>query len=813
MLRQFEKISRRLAGLKLDLMYFNKCEELSLIPQFLTCKLSSHEAYRNSKVFFKKALGEQKKLVAGKLKDCKIEYKRQAANLRQKISICQFRLLVSSLRLNATTKIIAEKTKRHNSKLYRLWMKQRPATPDCVINCSSKQLTLSQRNALMYGLNHSILPSKIDPIAIRASVDGQVNKICQRHNVKLSFDNENTIRQATERFINVGESVCNSRKNRFMHRALRTLSRDTTIRVCKMDKGVGTVIMDSEDYYKKLDCIVGDQTRFVELDYNINTENLAECSKAPWITKERRVANYLRQYIKPLVDDSTYWRMYPKGTQPGKLYGTAKHHKEGCPMRPVLSAVNTPEYHLAKWMEKQLKPFVDNRYSVPSSSTFVDQLSQLKPTASDTCVSFDIKSLYTNVPLDEVIDDIAATVYSDTAVSPYFRESKITKTVFKNILRTCSRSIFVYNKKLYMQKDGVAMGSPLAPLLADWFVTRIENKILSDSKVLCRPTFYRRYVDDIFAVFKSMEERDEFFNVLNNMHKNLKFTMETTSPVLPFLDVGVSVDFDAFHTQVYRKPTNTHVIMNYHSEAPLKWKQALIRCLLQRAHRLSSCAELFFTEVETIKTIFAKNAYPPDLVDKSVNDYFNLHSISETTFQRSTSAQQTGSQLQVSQDLKQAFLTIPYLGKCSIQFQRQISNQMKEHQITTKAAYNTVKVSSYFSLKSTCSSLFKSNVIYRFRCSGDQSTSYIGESQRQLFKRILEHTTKATSTSAVFEHLIGCNHCQSDGKISKRFEILRQCDWHNVLTFEALLIRKHRPTLNVQLGPSRGMMTSLSLYH
>ncbi|MEL6805642.1 MAG: hypothetical protein AAFO91_17875 [Bacteroidota bacterium] len=44
--------------------------------------------------------------------------------------------------------------------------------------------------------------------------------------------------------------------------------------------------MDSEDYYKKLDCIVGDRTRFVELDYNINTESLAECSKAHWITRE-----------------------------------------------------------------------------------------------------------------------------------------------------------------------------------------------------------------------------------------------------------------------------------------------------------------------------------------------------------------------------------------------------------------------------------------------------------------------------------------------------------------------------------------------
>ena len=661
----------------------------------------------------------------------------------------------------------------------------------------------------MYGLNHSILPSRINPLAIRANIDGQVNKICQRNNIKLSFDDTNIVRKATESFINIGETVCNSRRNRFLHQTLRTLSRDKTIRICKMDKGVGTVIMDVDEYYRKLDCIVADQTRFSLLDYNINTENTTECNKAPWIAKERQVQNYLRKYIKPLVDDATYWRMYPKGTQPGKLYGMAKHHKDGCPMRPVLSAINTPEYQLAKWIERHLKPFVDNRHSVPSSSIFVDQLSQIKPSANEICVSFDIKSLYTNVPLNEVVEDIVATVYSDSAASTFFRDSKITKTVFRNILKTCSKSIFVYNDKLYMQTDGVAMGSPLAPLLADWFVAKIENKILSDPDITCRPKFFRRYVDDIFTTFESTADRDEFFRILNNSHSNLKFTMETTSDVLPFLDVGVSIDKDVFHTQVYRKPTNTHVIMNYHSEAPLKWKRALIRTLLMRAHRISSCLELFLTEVETIKCILQKNSYPTAFIEKNVNEFFNRRAINIATFERATRKTAT---TQKSNDLKEAFLTIPYLGRSSIKLQRQIYNQMLKHHISIRTAYTTVKVSSYFGLKSKCSDLFKSNVVYQFTCSGDQSTSYIGESQRHLYKRILEHTEKSTSASAIFDHLYDCGTCQNVADISKQFEILQCCDWYNVLTFEALLILKHQPKLNIQLGPGKGTMTSLSLY-
>ena len=78
------------------------------------------------------------------------------------------------------------------------------------------------------------------------------------------------------------------------------------------------------------------------------------------------------------------------------------------------------------------------------------------------------------------------------------------------MLQACSESIFLFNTKVYKQIDGLAMGSPLAPLLANWFVAMIENKLLCDTSVK-QPTFYRRYVDDIFAVFRCVEERDAFF--------------------------------------------------------------------------------------------------------------------------------------------------------------------------------------------------------------------------------------------------------------------------------------------------------------
>ena len=132
---------------------------------------------------------------------------------------------------------------------------------------------------------------------------------------------------------------------------------------------------------------------------------------------------------------------------------------------------------------------------------------------------------------------------------------------------------------------------------------------------------------------------------------------------------------------------------------------------------------------------------------------------------------------------------------------------MNKHQVSVRAAYKTVKVSSYFSLKDKCSDLFRSNVVYRFTCSDDKNSSYIGETKRHLFERIVEHCLKKTSESAIFDHLYQCDVCQNVKNIANSFEIIQHCDWYDVLSCEALLITIlyiNRPSI-FNLAPERGL--------
>ena len=350
----------------------------------------------------------------------------------------------------------------------------------------------------------------------------------------------------------------------------------------------------------------------------------------------------------------------------------------------------------------------------------------------------------------------------------------------------------------------------MAPLLANWFVTTIENNILSAKEHdLCKPSYYRRYVDDIFAVFSSETSRDAFFEVLNNAHSNLIFTMEISTGALPFLDTQVTIKHLGFQVEVYRKPTNTDVVMNYDSSAPPKWKRALINCLLLRAYNISSSFSLFKKEVERVKTTLQRNSYPDYIVNQAVNAFILRNNITVDAYKI---IQVNDDHHTPSKDPKEYF-TIPYVGRPSLKLQRRIHEEMKKHDLTTLASYTTTKVGSYFNLKSGCSSIFKANVVYEFTCACDKSCSYIGETQRQLFRRITEHSEPSKTYSAIFEHLQGCSDCQNEKNICSRFKIMQHCNKWNVTSYESLLISKYRPKLNTQLGPGNGTIISLALYN
>ena len=118
--------------------------------------------------------------------------------------------------------------------------------------------------------------------------------------------------------------------------------------------------------------------------------------------------------------------------------------------------------------------------------------------------------------------------------------------MLKELLLLCTQnSCVLFTDDLYEQIDGVFMGSPLGHVFANIFMYEIEIKLLKSG----RPKYHNfcnslycgyRYVDDIFCVFSYELNTQVLLNVLNSLHINLKFTIETkTVHTFHFLDVNI----------------------------------------------------------------------------------------------------------------------------------------------------------------------------------------------------------------------------------------------------------------------------------
>ena len=352
------------------------------------------------------------------------------------------------------------------------------------------------------------------------------------------------------------------------------------------------------------------------------------------------------------------------------------------------------------------------------------------------------------------------------------------------MLRLATQGLFIHNDILFKQIDGVAMGSPLGPTMANFFFATLEKNVFEKFNK-CAPMLYLRYVDDVFAIFVNDDMCYDFLNVLNSQHKNLKFTIENASEFKSFLDVEIKVTENHLDTWVWRKPTNTGLLLNFNAFCPMKWKSGLILCLLHRAKVICSSTFFFNEEVDKLRLMFFKNGYPKCFFDKVFNK-----------FQCSVSTQNPDNNEFVY------CVFVPFFGKISQQFVRRLSKILKlKFNVDISPVYKTYKVGNYFQLKSRTPLALCSNVVYKFTSSCDTNLTYIGMSTRHLSTRVKEHLNfKNDSQSAIKDHIMSCNKCCSMKYNLKSFKIIKKCNSEfQTKIFEAMLIKKLNPTLNRQL--------------
>ena len=192
----------------------------------------------------------------------------------------------------------------------------------------------------------------------------------------------------------------------------------------------------------------------------LNTKQFFKLQKDPTKNIEMKIQKAVRK-IKNKLSPKEYLNIYPTGSSPGKFYGTAKKHKitptetiDDLPIHPIISNIGNVSYQFAKYLAKLLPPLSKSECTVDNNVEFINNIKSEKVPTGHSFISFDVKSLFTNVPLDYTINIILRRIYDDNELYINIRKKEM-----KELLLLCTKNAhFAFNNEIYQQCDDVAMG-------------------------------------------------------------------------------------------------------------------------------------------------------------------------------------------------------------------------------------------------------------------------------------------------------------------------------------------------------------------
>lgn len=337
---------------------------------------------------------------------------------------------------------------------------------------------------------------------------------------------------------------------------------------------------------------------------------------------------------------------------------------------------------------------------------------------------------------------------------------------YAELLEHCLTSGYlVWNGEFYMQVDGVAMGSPVSPVVADIFMEDFEERALRTAPV--PPSFYKRYVDDTFAILPS-SGITAFLDHLNSIHNNIQFTMELEADCsLAFLDVLVirNPNGTLGHT-VYRKKTHTDRYLNGESHHHPCQLSTVGKSLLQRAHRICDKDHLP-AELQHVRRVLRENKLQVPRLRRRGR-------VKPATVERVPAILPfvRGVTDKIGSILKRASINTYYKPPRKIhQFMRSVKDRIPLQEAG----------------------------VYQLDC--ECGSSYIGQTKRSIAERVKEHIAdvkhKRSSRSAVAEHtLSGTNHFIHFDKVKV---LAREDRFFPRMIREAIEIRRH-PNFNRDRG-------------
>ena len=472
------------------------------------------------------------------------------------------------------------------------------------------------------------------------------------------------------------------------------------------DKGGATVAMYKEDYHQKMMNILSDTNTYMPLD---------RCPLTKLQTKANTLIGLLRK--EDVIDESKRRKMIAYNTQTPRIRAQPKAHKENLPLRHIVPTMNSPASSLSIFMDGILKKILHKKYDMANSMDLIKKLKNIRVQQRETMISFDIVSLFPSIPVEYTLRVL------ERRWNEIQQHTNMSFQLFMDIMRfiLADASFFTYNDTIYKQIDGIAMGQNIAPTVANLITDELFDIVLP--KLRFKPKLLAKYVDDIVAIIPRSAV-DTMLHHLNAVIPSIKFTyeLEHEDGSLPYLDVKLIRSPDgSIITDWYNKEVAANILLNFHSNHPLRMKYNVAFNLFYRVLSLSSSC-FHDANVEKVTNILRMNSYPHTVISKQKHRAYNYinNNNTNTTTQSTQNSHQSG-------ENRPKYRSVIYIRNLSEKVNALITNTTKDVQIASKP-YRQLKSSLHTNMKQKTKQDDAINCVYKIPCKQCKQC-YIGQTK------------------------------------------------------------------------------------